>query len=65
MCLAGGVERWVSQVVNIEDMTRGHPFWVLLQALLKKCSLDVHDANLMFRRNGDLVLNDPVTGVGA
>lgn len=37
-----------------------HPFSLLLRSLEKQCELDLHEANIMFRRNGELVLNDPV-----
>ena len=41
-----------------------HPFTKLLHKLRQKCDLDLHAGNLMFRANGQLVLNDPVTTPG-
>ena len=58
-----GLSVRVSRFVRSQDRPRPNPrhhFHRLIKELLKRCSLDVHDANIMFRRNGEMVLNDPV-----
>ena len=37
-----------------------HPFNRLMAKLRAECRLDIHDDNIMFRPNGELVLSDPV-----
>ena len=38
----------------------GHPFIEILEELGHRCRLDLAEENIMFRQNGQLVLNDPV-----
>ena len=40
-----------------------HPLTKLVTRLNAKCHLDINDKNIMFRSNGELVLNDPVAGL--
>lgn len=39
-----------------------HPVLSLINTLRKRCTLDIHIENIMFRKNGDMVLMDPVAG---
>ena len=42
---------------------RPPPIAGLIKRLERKCRLDLHKGNIMFRPNGDVVLNDPVAGM--
>ena len=42
------------------DDAKEHPFLEMIEELRPRCRLDLSEDNIMFRKNGQLVLNDPV-----